>query len=246
MVGTMSDIGNTRKVNQDCIGYFEEKNARLYVIADGMGGHNAGEIASDLAIKITLENVKNNLSAHDNEQILKQAILEANDKIFQKSNINKDLSGMGTTITACLLRNNETLVANVGDSSCFGVKGNSIFKITKDHSLVQELVDNGDITEEEARNHPNKNIITRALGTNSTVDIDIFKLNSYEADKFLLCTDGLTNKVSLHEMLNIISVEDEQESCRKLVQISKDRGSADNISVIVFEGADIDDRNYTR
>jgi len=152
---------------------------------------------------------------------------------------------MGTTITACLIFDKKLLVANVGDSSCFIVKDEALVKITKDHSLVQELVDNGTITEDEAQNHPNKNIITRALGTNETIIIDTFSLNIKDISKILLCTDGLTNELSSSEIYQIISKLDNESASLKLIEESKIKGGRDNISVIVFEGDGNNDRNYT-
>jgi len=246
MVSVISDIGNGRSINQDFTGYFEENEIRFYAIADGMGGHNAGEIASEIAIKTTIEVIRSNLNTEDLEQLMRNAISEANKKIYNLSNKDKALKGMGTTITTCLIKDSKAVIANVGDSSCIAINGYNIFKITRDHSLVQELIDSGDITEEEAQNHPNKNIITRALGTNASVEVDIFILNPCEVEKFILCTDGLTNKVKLSEILEIVYNNNEEESCKKLVQLSKYKGSSDNISVIVFEGVRKYDRDYTR
>ena len=146
------------------------------------------------------------------------------------------LYGMGTTITACIVKQGKVVIANVGDSSCYIVTEGNIEKITKDHSLVQELVDDGSITEEEAINHPNKNIITRALGTKKTVKIDTFSVDISSNTKFVLCTDGLSNEVSKEEMYSIISQNTNQEACRLLVDLCKKKSGRDNISVIIFGG----------
>ncbi|AKN29418.1 protein phosphatase [Clostridium carboxidivorans P7] len=249
MVGMLSDIGNVRKINEDSVGFYQNENFDIYVIADGMGGHNAGEVASKLAVDTTIDYVKSFVSFISIESMkdtLKSGIKLANEKIFSLSKSNSELNGMGTTITACLVKENKMIVANVGDSSCFIMKYDGIIKITKDHSLVQQLVDEGSITEEEAVSHPNKNIITRALGTNIDVDIDIFEANLSDTLKIILCTDGLSNGVSLNEMYDIIMNNNNQGACKQLIELSKLKGGRDNISVIVFGGECEDDRNHAR
>ena len=144
---------------------------------------------------------------------------------------------MGTTLVAALIYEDNVIVANVGDSSCFGIIDHDIIKITKDHSLVQELIDSGSITEEEGRNHPKKNVITRALGTNNVVKVDIFKIDINTYDKYLLCTDGLSNEVLKEEILREISdINDYNTACDKLVLLAKNRGGRDNITVLLFGG----------
>ena len=139
------------------------------------------------------------------------------------------------------------VVANVGDSSCYIIDNErKLSKVTRDHSLVQQLLDNGTITEEKARNHPNKNIITRALGTNEQVEVDLFDVDLVNVIKCILCTDGLTNDVTYAEMYDIIMENDNDSSCKMLVELSKSKGGRDNISVIVFEGECRDDRNHIR
>jgi len=234
-VGFLSDVGNVREINEDFIGKYEDDEFALYIVADGMGGHNAGDVASKIAVESCIEFIKNNVGAENIEDLLKDAIKYANNNIYLKAKSNKKLCGMGTTITAFLIHNNEAVVANVGDSSCYIIEDN-LKKVTKDHSLVQQLVDDGSITEEEAINHPNKNIITRALGTKETVDIDIFKINMNSIRKVILCTDGLSNEVSKEEMYNIILENTNQRACELLVDLCKSKGGRDNISVIIFGG----------
>lgn len=246
MVGILSDVGNVRKINEDFVGFFEKDNFRIYVVADGMGGHNAGEVASKLAVETIISFLKPLEDIHNMEDTLKKSVETANERIFQLAKDNETLGGMGTTITACLVKNKEMTVANVGDSSCYIMKHDGITKITKDHSLVQQLIDEGSITEEEAVNHPNKNIITRALGTNFSVEIDIFKVDLSDVNKVIMCTDGLSNGVNLSEMYDIIINENNDNACRRLVELSKIKGSRDNISVIVFEGECEDDRDHAR
>ena len=236
MVGIKSDVGIVRSLNEDFAGYIEEKDFSLYIVADGMGGHNAGEVASEMAVKSVEEYVKENYIEQGSD-VLENAILFANEKIYNKATSGSEYRGMGTTLVAVLAYKNEFIIANVGDSSCFGIVDNSITKITKDHSLVQELIDSGSITEEEGRNHPKKNIITRALGTNSGVEVDIFRVDKNIYNKYLLCTDGLSNEVLKEELLVEISeVNDYNTACDKLVLSAKNRGGRDNITVLLFGG----------
>ncbi|MCY6483999.1 Stp1/IreP family PP2C-type Ser/Thr phosphatase [Clostridium aestuarii] len=244
-VGYLSDVGNIRQVNEDYLGCYEGNNFNIYVIADGMGGHNAGDVASKIAVENCIEYIKELDRIYDLEIILRSAIVHANSIIYGKSQVDEKLKGMGTTITACLVKGEDVVIANVGDSSCYIVNEHGLKKITKDHSLVQELVDDGSITEQEAVKHPNKNIITRALGTKKNVEIDVFKLNTKRIFKCILCTDGLTNEVSRKEMYDIIMNNNNEEACRLLVELCKGKGGKDNISVIVFGGECEDDRNYT-
>ena len=230
MFGFVSDVGNVRTLNEDYYGYLQEKDYSIYVVADGMGGHNAGEVASKIAVEETIKNFKKTKS-------ITEAIRKANEKIYLLSVEDKNLSGMGTTITVAVIENNNIEIGHVGDSSCFVVDGNNIIKITRDHSLVQELIDSGSKTEEEGRNHPKKNIITRALGTNNVVKVDIFKIDINTYDKYLLCTDGLSNEVLKEELLVEISeVNDYNTACDKLVLLAKNRGGRDNITVLLFGG----------
>lgn len=247
MLGILSDVGNVRKTNEDSVGYFEGNGIDIYIVADGMGGHNAGEVASELATKIIIEYIKNNHQDLDMKEVLSEGIKSANKKIYNIASESDDLKGMGTTVTICFKKQNKMVVANVGDSSCYIIDNNKkLSKITRDHSLVQQLLDNGTITEEKARNHPNKNIITRALGTNELVEVDLFDVDLTNVIKCVLCTDGLTNDVTYDEMYDIIMENDNATSCKMLVDLSKSKGGRDNISVIIFEGECRDDRNHIR
>ena len=247
MLGVLSDIGNGRKTNEDSVGYFEGIDFEIYAVADGMGGHNAGEVASQQAINLIIEYIKQNQQGLELKEVLSEGIKSANKKIYDMASESDALKGMGTTITICFKKQDKMVVANVGDSSCYVIDSNrKLSKITKDHSLVQQLLDNGTITEEKARNHPNKNIITRALGTNEVVEVDLFDVDLSNIIKCILCTDGLTNDVTYDEMYDIIMGNDNDSSCKMLVDLSKSKGGRDNISVIVFEGECRDDRNHIR
>ena len=239
MVGLVTDIGLKRSLNEDSAAYVENEYFKLYVVADGMGGHNAGEVASKMATTEILNYVQNNFKSESNEDLLIEAIGKANECIYEYSKTNKNLNGMGTTVTACLITKDYEQVANVGDSCCFGISisNKEMKKITKDHSLVQELVDSGSISESEAVNHPKKNIITRALGTKHRVSVDIFPIKNRIYDMYLLCSDGLTNELTRDEILEIILQENEYNSvANKLVEKAKLNGGRDNITVLLFGG----------
>ena len=236
MVGILSDIGNVRAENEDSAEFYEDEQFGIYIIADGMGGYNSGEIASDMAVKEVLAYIKANINLAKPEVIIKEAIVNANNTIYKASLENEEQSGMGTTITACILINGELIVGHVGDSSCLVLNNLEVSKLTKDHSLVQQLVDSGSITEAQALIHPNKNIITRALGTNDFVEIDIYTQSLVGIKKIILCTDGLSNFVSNNEIYDIIIYNNNEVASKKLIQLGKEKGSRDNLSVIVFEG----------
>ena len=237
MIGFLSDVGMVRNLNEDSLCYHECEDYCIYVVADGMGGHNAGEVASKMAAEGIVEYIKINFYNEGCSDILKKAIEKVNTDIYIHSMREKKVSGMGTTVTAALVVNNKIIVANVGDSSCLASKGDNIVKITKDHSLVQELVDLGTITEVEAANHPRKNIITRAVGTSDFVDVDIFVIDEDTYDIYLLCSDGLTNELTKEEIVSTINEEKNPVTiCNKLVNLAKYKGGRDNITVLLFGG----------
>lgn len=237
MVGIVSDIGMVRNLNEDYAKYLECNDFKIYVVADGMGGHNAGEVASKMAAEGIVNYVGENFSENTKDVVLKNAIEKVNKDIYFHSLKNDCLNGMGTTITACLITKDWIKIANVGDSSCFGITNNEIIKITKDHSLVQELVDSGSISENEAANHPKKNIITRAIGTSDKVNVDIFDIIENKYDKYVLCSDGLTNELTKEDIIKVINEEkDLSLACERLVNIAKYKAGRDNITVLLFGG----------
>ena len=237
MISMISDIGNKRSLNEDYAGYLEKENYKIYVVADGMGGHNAGEVASKMAVEAIVSYISENINNKNYNEILKKAIKTANNAIYDFASTSEKLNGMGTTVTACLVINNKGFVANVGDSSCFLIRNNKIKKITKDHSLVQELLDLGTISEEEAFNHPKKNIITRAVGTSKEILIDVFEIDILKDDIIMLCSDGLTNEIQKNEVLEILnSAKSLKNACEKLVLEAKNNGGRDNITVLLFGG----------
>lgn len=237
MIGLVSDVGLRRKLNEDSACYLERENFKIYVVADGMGGHNAGEVASKMAAEQIVQYIDENYCSEEEETLISKAIKAANGEIYKFSKTNDKLNGMGTTVTACLVTSKSVYVANVGDSCCMALKNGELEKITKDHSLVQELLDSGTISEIEAKNHPKKNIITRALGTSIDVDVDVFKIRADEYELFILCSDGLTNEVTKDEILRIIDNESNYVSiANDLVNLAKEKGGRDNITVLLFGG----------
>lgn len=237
MTGIKSDLGNIRNLNEDYAEFYEGENYKIYVLADGMGGHNAGEIASKAATKALIKYIRDNMDIYNTKELLENAVKHTNLKVFNLSHCSESYTGMGTTLVATLITKDKILIANVGDSSCYGIKGEEIVKITKDHSLVQELVDCGSISSEEAINHPQKNVITRAIGTEKNVDVDIFEVSVNKYDFFLMCSDGLSNEVNLDIIKSYNLEETElQNICEKLVDRAKLNGGRDNITVMLFGG----------
>ncbi|MDU4889087.1 MAG: Stp1/IreP family PP2C-type Ser/Thr phosphatase [Clostridium sp.] len=235
LLGIGTDVGNKRSFNEDSVGYYEDENFGIYIVADGMGGHNAGEVASKMAKDVVINYVLNHRDEESPEEILNEALQNANRRIYREGLLNEECNGMGTTITGALLRGDELTVVNVGDSRVYVLRDGQLIKVTKDHSLVQELLDNGTITIEEAKNHPNRNVITRAVGTNPVVRADYYDLNLKNVEKVLLCSDGLTNEVSEDEILEVLK-SNEENPCQQLINMSKENGGRDNISVIIFKG----------
>ncbi len=237
MIERISDIGNIRKLNEDTFGILERERFNLFVICDGMGGHNAGEIASRMAKDVILSSIEENFGLEDSVTVLVDAIKLANREIFKRSDSERSMRGMGTTVTAALSHDGRLDVAHVGDSCLYAIRNHNIHKITKDHSYVQELVDLGKIAQDEAKHHPNKNIITRAVGTNAEVIVDTYSFNTGKDDVYVLCTDGLTDYLSDEEILNeVTSHDDKKDSILYLANMAKERGGKDNITLVIFGG----------
>ena len=237
MVGFVTDIGNVRQINEDYGDYQLSGKYKLFIVADGMGGHNAGEVASKMAVEGLIKFVEENYGEIADSEILIEAVAEVNYDIYIHSKRANNLSGMGTTIAAAFVTDECIRVINIGDSVCYGIDTECIDKITKDHSLVQELLDAGSISVEEARNHPRKNIITRAVGTNIRVEVDQFTVPKNVYKYLMLCTDGLSNEVSENDIFNEIKgTDDIKISSKRLVDMAKTAGGKDNITVLVFGG----------
>lgn len=235
---SVTDIGKKRNTNQDFAYASLEpvgKLPNLFIVADGMGGHKAGGYASQCAVETILKVVKEMQDAEPAE-ILLAAIQEANTVIKKKASEDERLSGMGTTVVAATVRGEQLEVANVGDSRLYIVNEKEIRQITQDHSLVEEMVRFGGISREEARKHPDRNIITRAVGAEDSLKVDCFFVKLQREDRVLLCSDGLTNMLEDGEIQRILNGEGTiREKADILVGEANNNGGRDNISVIIME-----------
>lgn len=232
------DKGVVRNSNQDA--YFAgeiSQDTTFAVVCDGMGGAKAGNVASTTAVKSISEYIiksyRENMSADDIVKMLKNAIVSANIEIYDLAISNEELSGMGTTVVAAVVRNGNAVIANVGDSRIYLIDDN-ITQLTTDHSIVQTLIESGKITVEDAKVHPRKNVITRALGAESDVAVDIAEYNLSENNTLLLCTDGLTNFVSEEDILNTFKQNDISCVSEKLVDLANIGGGGDNITAVTL------------
>lgn len=234
---SITDIGRRRKLNQDFVYSSEEPIGNLpnlFLVADGMGGHNAGDYASKYTVETIVEEISQSFEKNP-VRILQKAIEKANGHIREKAMEDESLSGMGTTVVAATCLGKYLQVANVGDSRLY-VVGDKITQITRDHSLVEEMIRMGGIDRESARSHPDKNIITRAVGAQDTVDIDFFSVELGEDEIVLMCSDGLTNMLEDEEIRMILNGQrDTVEKAEELVKAANNNGGKDNISVIIIE-----------
>ena len=224
-----TDIGNKRKMNQDffyCSNHNVGSFQNLFIVADGMGGHKAGDHASRLCVESIVNSIKAS-RRNTPVTVLNEAVLSANEAVYN--------GGMGTTVVACTLYENKLYIANIGDSRLY-IINDDISQITKDHSLVEEMVKNGNITESEARIHPQKNIITRALGIDLQVHADYFEIDVKSSDIVLMCTDGLTNMIEDDDIEYIVKHSNSLEKAvDALIAKANENGGNDNITVILAE-----------
>ena len=231
----ITDRGKVRRQNQDAFWISCDKSPAILAVCDGMGGAKAGNVASDLAIKVFRCEAVRRLAEEpgaDIGDILRDAVVSANTAVFELSKSSSAMSGMGTTFVAAVAKDCELTVINVGDSRAYRISGGEIRQITRDHSLVEDMVERGDITREQSRNHPNKNLITRAVGTMATVESDVFVENADAGDTVLLASDGLTNVVFDDEIRDAIAAEDDvRRSCERLMELALSRGAPDNVTV---------------
>lgn len=235
-----SNIGKVRKDNQDSYLFdtVDEKSG-FAVVCDGMGGASGGKTASSTAVNIFSSNLKALESECTEDQlrdILTQAINSANREIFDKGSNNEELKGMGTTLVSSVISGDTAYFLNIGDSRAYLIRKGVIKRVTRDHSAVQDLIDQGLLTEDQARNHPNKNIITRALGVSNHIEFDFFKHSLESEDVIVLCTDGITNYVADLEINFEISKQHNIESvAQKLIELANSRGGADNSTVVIIK-----------
>ena len=252
-IGMLTDVGQVRTVDEDSIlaadlsfGVNSESSKFLLLaVADGMGGHAKGEEASKIALnaiaRAVIPDLLNNTSF---TKILEKGIQNANQDILDYTAENPEASGMGTTSVCAVVKDNQIHLANVGDSRAYRVSDDEICRVTKDHSYVQALIDEGDITEEQAREHPRKNEITRAVGIMPSIEVDTMKLTLDSDESLLLCCDGVIAHLSDDDIHKIIrDSPDPQTACQEIVDMANERGGSDNISLIILssEGSDTEE-----
>lgn len=235
---SITDIGIIRKMNQDYV--FKQENAignlpNLFILADGMGGHNAGDYASRFCVDKAVEAISN-CKLSTPIAIMEIAINNANNLLLKESEKNPDLDGMGTTFVVATVYNETLYVANIGDSRLY-IVNNGIKQITQDHSLVEEMIKRGELTRQEAKQHPNKNVITRALGGGKNIVADYFEVDLKEEDIILMCSDGLSNMIDDNEVMKVIKENNSKIdiAANKLVELANENGGKDNISVIIIK-----------
>lgn len=234
-----TDVGKVRANNEDAF-YLppnEDDVSKLFIVADGMGGHLGGEVASQMAIDIISSYINSryssNLKSEQIKELLNEALAQANDKILNMAVNNAKLSGMGTTITMALFKDDVCFIGHVGDSRAYILRNNEIKQLTKDHSYVRQLVDEGKITLEDSKDHPLKNVITKAVGTDKVLEPDIFEVDLKKNDIILLCSDGLTNMLDDKTIQKIVA-ENPCNAVHRLIEEAKLNGGPDNITVEII------------
>ncbi len=234
---SLTDIGSTREMNQDYLYSSEEavgKLPNLFIVADGMGGHKAGEFASRYVVETTVRTIEGS-KEEEPITILSESIETANRKLKEYADAHQQMKGMGTTIVAAVIQERSLIAANVGDSRLY-VVGDEITQVTQDHSLVQELVRLGQMDQESAKTHPDKNVITRAVGVSDNVKIDIFERQLNPGEYIVLCSDGLTNMVDDAVILQILhGAGNLSDKAEQLIKLANKNGGKDNITVIIIE-----------
>lgn len=237
----LTDPGCVRTQNQDAyqIEYLD-RSTLLCVICDGMGGAKSGNVASSLAIEVFVQEIKRTwvpgIEPEKINQMLRGAVKLANFTVFDQSQQFEEFQGMGTTLVAALIRGKDVTIVNVGDSRAYGVNRNGIQRLTKDHSLVQMMVERGELTPERARTYPGKNLITRAIGTEPVVECDLFRHKVERGDCLLMCSDGISNMMDDQEILfEVVHGINKQYCCQRLLEIAKSRGAPDNATSILVQ-----------
>ena len=237
----LTDQGCVRSQNQDAYQIAQlDRNSLLCVVCDGMGGAKSGNIASSLAVDVFVQEVRRFWMANSTQekinQMLQSAVKLANFTVYDQSKQFEEFDGMGTTLVAALIRGRKATVVNVGDSRMYLANEDGIRQITRDHSLVQMMVDRGDLTPEQAKSYPGKNYITQAVGTESMILYDLYQLDVSKGDYLLLCSDGLSNLLDDQEILfEIVHGVKKQNCCKRLLEIAKTRGAPDNVTSVLIE-----------
>ena len=235
----LTDPGCVRKQNQDAYRIEQlDRSTLLCVVCDGMGGAKSGNVASALAAEVFAEEIrrcwKYGMESDRVDQMLRNAVKLANFTVYDQAEQFEEFSGMGTTLVAALIREDRATLVNVGDSRVYGINRGGIHLLTKDHSLVQLMVDRGDLTPEVAKSYPGKNLITRAIGTEPVVMCDIFHREVSKGDYLLLCSDGLSNVMDDQEILfEVVHGVNKQHCCQRLLSIAKNRGAPDNVTSVL-------------
>lgn len=236
-----SDVGKAREINQDS--YYITDNSfseiQIFILADGMGGCNAGEVASKMAVNCARSYIENNIkdTPKDKEsliQLIGSSMEYANMVIYEKSLENKEYEGMGTTLEVCLIYGNRAYIGHVGDSRIYRIRKDIIRKLTQDHSYVQKLVQEGTITKEEAEVHPKKNMLMKALGCNAFVEPDVMVRGFMKEDTLVMCSDGLTNMVKLQDIFEKVK-ENFEIAPKELIELANKNGGLDNITIITIK-----------
>ena len=237
----LTEVGKRRELNEDnfiICGFEDGKAHGFCVLADGMGGHNAGEVASKIATETISNELMPCLDKENGDAVsldIAEAIDFANSRIYEKSISYSEQAGMGTTTVVSYVNGRSVIIANIGDSRAYVASKDEIFKVTVDHSIVEQLIQSGTITRDEAKVHPDKNIITRALGTEEYVDADFYEYEASAGEAILICSDGLTEMIDEPEINKIIfEAESARFAAEKLVELANDRGGVDNITVIIM------------
>lgn len=234
-----SDVGKAREINEDYffVSYSDDP-VQLFIVADGMGGYNGGEIASKLAVDTARKYIINNFEKTDKDresllELIKSASQYANMIVYEKANSKKELNRMGTTLDISLVYQNKVFISHIGDSRIYRLRKEFFRKLTKDHSYVQKLLDDGKITKEESYNHPDKNMLMKALGVSSFIEPDITVKGFLKDDAILMCSDGLTNMISEEGIKKIIK-ENPTDATKLLVQSANDAGGKDNVTAVLI------------
>ena len=236
----LSDPGCVRKQNQDAYHIEQiDKNTLLGIVCDGMGGAKSGNIASTLAVDVFVQEIrrcyKSSMDQEKIDQMLMSAAKLANFTVYDQSLQIEEFDGMGTTLVGVLIKGRKATVINVGDSRAYGINADGIHQITKDHSLVQMMVDKGELTPERAKTYPGKNFITRAIGTEPIIISDLFHRNLAKGDFILLCSDGLSNMMDDQEILfEVVHGVNKQHCCQRLLNIAQNRGAPDNVTSVLI------------
>lgn len=236
-----TDVGKTRIANEDALKYGKFDDGTFWaIVCDGMGGVHGGKIASSTTIDMVSHKIRKcynpSMKISSIENLLLSAITTANCIVYDRGVGDKELEGMGTTIVAAIIKNGEACIAHVGDSRAYYISDDNIILVTKDHSLVQEMLDLGEITQSEFEHHPRKNIITRAIGVDEKIEIEFNTIEFNKNDALILCSDGLSGQIDKEKMLSIYKDNDFEALADKYIEAANDNGGVDNITVVIMKG----------